>query len=152
MNFHSMRCLIIVRWTLSKDGLENKFFIEKLSDCIILGYPRREPNRLNACMNRSADKSDNNSKCMERVTIQVNRQMYTFVHPSSLSMCNGPIKSNPVFSNGNVSDVRIFGRSAIFCSNGLVSCFLQITQFLSTPFTAALPFRIQKFCRSVVRV
>ncbi|KRX78535.1 hypothetical protein T06_1184 [Trichinella sp. T6] len=45
---------------------------------------------------------------MEPVTIQVNRQMYTFVHPSSLSMCNGPIKSNPVFSNGNVSDVRIF--------------------------------------------
>ncbi|KRY82048.1 hypothetical protein T4D_9595 [Trichinella pseudospiralis] len=89
---------------------------------------------------------------MERVTIQVNRQMYTFVHPSGLSICNGPTKSNPVFSNGNVSDVRIFGKSAIFCSNGLISCLLQITQLLSTLFTAALPFRIQKFCRSVVNV
>ncbi|KRY65111.1 hypothetical protein T4A_7315 [Trichinella pseudospiralis] len=62
--------------------------MEKPSDCIIFGYPRRKSNQFKACMNLSADKSDNSFKCMARVTIQVNREMYTFVHPSSRSMCN----------------------------------------------------------------
>ncbi|KRZ66313.1 hypothetical protein T10_4848 [Trichinella papuae] len=71
INFHSIRCLIVVRWISSKDGSENRFLsyrsavlnVENLSD---------------------PDKSDISSKWMAWVTIRVNKQMYTFVHSSCL--------------------------------------------------------------------
>ncbi|KRZ02474.1 hypothetical protein T11_10799 [Trichinella zimbabwensis] len=75
INFHSIRCLIVVRWISSKDGSENRFLsyrsavlnVENLSGPIMLGYSRNI-----------------SSKWMAWVTIRVYKQMYTFVHSSCL--------------------------------------------------------------------
>ncbi|KRY01914.1 hypothetical protein T4E_9613 [Trichinella pseudospiralis] len=73
----------------------------KLSDWITLGLPRRAINRRKPAKKLIDVMSITSSKCTARVTMHVNKQMYTFCKDCCSSFtCSVPATSNPTLLNG----------------------------------------------------
>ena len=85
------------------------WYVEALSEIIILGSDLQLENRRKASINVGTVRSFTTSKCTARVFAQVNRQIYTLDMPWVDFTYISPVKSTPVTVNGWASLVQLAG-------------------------------------------